>query len=86
MFVSALSACATLYQKRAADPTIEGCESLCGSGELNSGPLAASALNRCVTSPVPQITSCFLIVRYFDHRDKNLTAMQMHIEPSSCRC
>lgn len=37
--VSALSACTPLYQKRAPDPTIDGCKLLCSCWGLNPGPL-----------------------------------------------
>lgn len=33
--MSVLSACALTHQKRASDPTIEECESLCGYWNLN---------------------------------------------------
>lgn len=37
--ISALSACLLACQKRAADPIVDGCASLGGSWEMNSGPL-----------------------------------------------
>ena len=37
--MSALSACTPSYQKRASEPSIDGCEPPCGCWELNSGPL-----------------------------------------------
>jgi hypothetical protein len=39
MYMSALSTCTPACQKRASDPITDGCESPCGSWELNSGPL-----------------------------------------------
>ena len=39
MYLSALSACTPTCQKRASDPSIDGCEPSCGCWELNSGPL-----------------------------------------------
>jgi len=37
--MGALSACTPAGQKRASDPTTDGCEPPCGCWELNSGPL-----------------------------------------------
>ena len=37
--MSAVSACMPLCQKRASDPTIDGCEPPCDCWELNSDPL-----------------------------------------------
>ena len=37
--MSALFACTPSYQKRASEPSIDGCEPPCGCWELNSGPL-----------------------------------------------
>jgi hypothetical protein len=37
--MSALFACMPEWEKRASDPTVNGCEPLCGCWELNSGPL-----------------------------------------------
>ena len=37
--MSALSACMPACQKRALDPSVDGCEPPCGCWELNSGPL-----------------------------------------------
>jgi hypothetical protein len=39
MYISALPACILACQKRASDHIIDGCESPCGSWELNSCPL-----------------------------------------------
>jgi len=39
MYMSALSACTPVCQKRASDPIIDGFETPCGGWELNSGPL-----------------------------------------------
>ena len=56
--MSALSACTPSYQKRASEPSIDGCEPPCGCWELNSGPLEEqSVLLTAEPSLLPLILS-----------------------------
>jgi hypothetical protein len=39
MYVLCMCCCLQTYQKRASDPTTDGCEPPCGGWDLNSGPV-----------------------------------------------
>ena len=53
MFLSALSSCTPVCQKRASDPITDGCELPCGFWELNSGLLEKQSV-LLTTEPSPQ--------------------------------
>lgn len=59
--MSSLSACTTLGQKRALDPTIDGCVPPYGFWELNAGPLEGQSMFLSA-APSLQPPDCMLLM------------------------
>jgi hypothetical protein len=64
MSVSTLLLSSDTHQKRASDPTIDGCEPQCGCWELNSAPLVEQSVLLTTKPSLQTLLLLFLLITF----------------------